>query len=250
MYPDYDLISHILRTISNFSPDTLASLGMTFLLVYTINKQNTKDFIQILKRRECMRFLKKLKSGNFWVSLISCGVLIAEVVFDFEIKTEYLNQILLGLMGLLTVCGIVTDHGATDTLIANLSTNEDAKQENNQENISNIKSICDTISLMLNKVSINPNTDKGDKAEENGSLNTEKTSSHTETFDNEENNNENIEGEQINKSDANMQEIDSTEFQTESLASQTTLVTQQIELSDSELPTKEVLEQVIDIVNK
>lgn len=113
-----------------------------------------------------MRFLKKLKSGNFWVSLISCGVLIAEVVFDFEIKTEYLNQILLGLMGLLTVCGIVTDHGATDTLIANLSSNDDTKQENNQENISNIKSICDTISLMLNKVSINSNNEKVDDANE------------------------------------------------------------------------------------
>lgn len=114
-----------------------------------------------------MRFLKKIKSGNFWVSLISCGVLIAEVVFDFEIKTEYLNQILLGLMGLLTVCGIVTDHGATDTLIANLSTNDEVKQENNQENISNIKSICDTISLMLNKVTINSNNEKGEKMEEN-----------------------------------------------------------------------------------
>ncbi len=137
-----------------------------------------------------MRFLKKLKSGNFWVSLISCGVLIAEVVFDFEIKTEYLNQILLGLMGLLTVCGIVTDHGATETLIANLSSSDDQKQENNQENISNIKSICDTISLMLNKVSINPNNEKTDKTDESiNSANTDSANVDVATTDYTTNNN-------------------------------------------------------------
>lgn len=101
-----------------------------------------------------MKFLKKLKSGNFWVSLISCGVLVAEVVFDFEIKTEYLNQILLGLLGLLTMCGIVTDHGECKTIVATSNEQSEQKHENS-ESISNIKSICDTISLMLNKVSIN-----------------------------------------------------------------------------------------------
>ncbi|MBQ8431034.1 MAG: hypothetical protein IJX26_03745 [Clostridia bacterium] len=103
-----------------------------------------------------MKFLKKLKSGNFWISIISAGVLIAEVVFDFEIKTEYLNQILLGLMGVLTMFGIVTDHGTvekTDTT------------EATTESVSNIKTICDTVSLMLNKVSINsnPSTDVVEK---------------------------------------------------------------------------------------
>lgn len=213
-----------------------------------------------------MRFLKKLKSGNFWVSLISCGVLIAEVVFDFEIKTEYLNQILLGLMGLLTVCGIVTDHGATDTLIANLSSNDDTKQENNQENISNIKSICDTISLMLNKVSINSNNEKVDDANDStdstnactnsNSTATACTNSNSGTTDyansnsttighinadcinadsrniclQDENDDKHIEGEQVNKSDI-LQEIVE--------ANPTT-----------EITTQDTPEPTIDIVNK
>ena len=33
-----------------------------------------------------MKFFRKLKNGNFWISLISAGVLIAEGIFDFEIK--------------------------------------------------------------------------------------------------------------------------------------------------------------------
>lgn len=114
-----------------------------------------------------MRFLKKLKSGNFWVSLISCGVLIAEVVFGFEIKTEYLNQILLGILGLLAIFGIITDHGEKETILTNVSNKIDNSKQDCQENFSNIKSICDTISLMLNKVSINSNTDnlKNNKGE-------------------------------------------------------------------------------------
>ena len=104
-----------------------------------------------------MKFLRKLKSGNFWISLISAGVLIAEGIFDFEIKTEYLNQILLGLMGILTLFGIVSDHGDT-SVILNSSSKED-KNETVNTNVSNIKSICDTVSLLLNKVSINSNLD-------------------------------------------------------------------------------------------
>lgn len=94
-----------------------------------------------------MKFLSKLKSGNFWISFISAGVLIAQSVFDFEIKTEYLNQILLGLMGLLTMFGIVSDHGNNNNEIK-------VNSKNNDNANSNIKSICDTISLLLNKASI------------------------------------------------------------------------------------------------
>lgn len=101
-----------------------------------------------------MKFFKKLKSGNFWVSLVSAGVLIAEGIFDFEIKTEYLNQILLGLMGILTVFGIVSDHGDSSVVItSNIEENKNQVSEN--QSVSNIKSICDTVSLLLNKVSIN-----------------------------------------------------------------------------------------------
>lgn len=105
-----------------------------------------------------MKFLKKLKSGNFWVSLISAGVLIAEGIFDFELKTEYLNQILLGLMGIMTLFGIVSDHGDNSVVISNPSSESNASIENT--NVSNIKSICDTVSLLLNKVSINSNLEK------------------------------------------------------------------------------------------
>lgn len=134
-----------------------------------------------------MRFLKKLKSGNFWVSIISAGVLIAEVVFDFEIKTEYLNQILLGILGLLTMCGIVTDHGEKETILQGTSQNENQKQDS-PDNFSNIKSICDTISLMLNKVSINSNTNnqnfKGDKMDnENFNQSTNEEIAHDKQFD-------------------------------------------------------------------
>lgn len=100
-----------------------------------------------------MKMLKKLKSGNFWVSLISAGVLIAEGVFDFEIQTEYLNQILLGLMGILTLFGIVSDHGEKETILTTGS-NDSSESTKKEESVSNVKSICDTISLLLNKVSI------------------------------------------------------------------------------------------------
>lgn len=106
-----------------------------------------------------MKFLKKLKSGNFWVSLISAGVLIAEGIFDVEIKTEHLNQIILGLMGMLTVFGIVSDHGDSEkTLTTNSSSSTatlNSQESEEVTNASNIRSICDTINLLLNKVSIN-----------------------------------------------------------------------------------------------
>lgn len=56
-----------------------------------------------------MKFLKRLKSGNFWISMISAVVLILQAVFDIEIKTEYLNQIILGILGILVMSGIVSE---------------------------------------------------------------------------------------------------------------------------------------------
>lgn len=56
-----------------------------------------------------MRFLKRLKSGNFWISMISAVVLILQAVFNVEIKTEYLNQIILGILGILVMSGIVSE---------------------------------------------------------------------------------------------------------------------------------------------
>jgi len=65
-------------------------------------------YSQIIKG-EYMKFLKKLKSSNFWVSMISAVILILQAVFNVDIKTEYLNQIILGILGVLVMTGIVSD---------------------------------------------------------------------------------------------------------------------------------------------
>jgi len=62
-----------------------------------------------------MKILKKLKSSNFWISMISAVVLILQAVFNVEIKTEYLNQIIMSILGLLVMSGIVTDVGSEDS---------------------------------------------------------------------------------------------------------------------------------------
>ena len=64
-----------------------------------------------------MKFLKKLKSSNFWVSMISAVVLILQAVFNVEIKTEYLNQIIMSILGLLVMSGIVTDAGSDEVTV-------------------------------------------------------------------------------------------------------------------------------------
>lgn len=66
---------------------------------------------------ENMKFLKRLKSGNFWISMISAVVLILQSVFDIEIKTEYLNQIILGILGILVMCGIVSESPSEELAI-------------------------------------------------------------------------------------------------------------------------------------
>jgi len=64
-----------------------------------------------------MKFLKKLKSSNFWVSMISAVVLILQAVFNVDIKTEYLNQIILGILGVLVMTGIVTDSPSDEVTV-------------------------------------------------------------------------------------------------------------------------------------
>ena len=56
-----------------------------------------------------MKFLKRLKSSNFWVSMLSAVILILQAVFNVEIKTEYLTQIIMAILGLLVMSGIITD---------------------------------------------------------------------------------------------------------------------------------------------
>ncbi len=64
-----------------------------------------------------MKFFKKLKSSNFWVSMISAVVLILQAVFNVEIKTEYLTQIVMSILGLLVMSGIVTDAGSDEVTV-------------------------------------------------------------------------------------------------------------------------------------
>lgn len=64
-----------------------------------------------------MKFLKKLKSSNFWVSMISAVVLILQAVFNVEIKTEYLSQIIMGILGVLVMLGIVTDNSSEEVTV-------------------------------------------------------------------------------------------------------------------------------------
>lgn len=75
-----------------------------------------------------MKFLKRLKSGNFWISMISAVVLILQAVFNIEIKAEYLNQIILGILGLLVMFGIVSDGSSEETPV----------DKTNTENLQNI----------------------------------------------------------------------------------------------------------------
>ena len=85
-----------------------------------------------------MKFLKKIKSSNFWVSMISAVILILQAVFNVDIKTEYLTQIILGILGVLVMSGIVTD---TDS-----SSEMTVKQSFDAE------SIKETINTMLTQI--------------------------------------------------------------------------------------------------
>ena len=76
-----------------------------------------------------MKFLKKLKSSNFWVSMISAVVLILQAAFNVEIKTEYLTQIIMAILGLLVMSGIVTDTASGEVVV---------NQKNDTENIKKI----------------------------------------------------------------------------------------------------------------
>lgn len=82
-----------------------------------------------------MKFLKKLKSSNFWVSMISAVVLILQAVFNVEIKTEYLNQIIMSILGLLVMSGIVTDT-ANDEVTVKQNVDIDGIKQNVTEIIS------------------------------------------------------------------------------------------------------------------
>lgn len=59
-----------------------------------------------------MKFLKKLKSSNFWISMLSAIMLIAQSVFNIEISSEHSSQIVLAILGVLVVSGIINDNNS------------------------------------------------------------------------------------------------------------------------------------------
>ena len=76
-----------------------------------------------------MKFLKKLKSSNFWVSMISAVVLILQAAFNVEIKTEYLTQIIMAILGLLVMSGIVTDTASGEVVVNQKNDTENIKKD-------------------------------------------------------------------------------------------------------------------------
>ena len=123
-----------------------------------------------------MKFLKKLKSSNFWVSMISAVVLILQAVFNVDIKTEYLNQIIMAILGLLVMSGIVSDSSSdevtvnqnvdvekVDSLVAQVTSN---LQANVQNIIKQFESITDSI---INNLTASTHT-QNSVEEEQGSI--------------------------------------------------------------------------------
>lgn len=112
-----------------------------------------------------MKFLKKLKSSNFWVSMISAVVLILQAVFNVEIKTEYLSQIIMAMLGLLVMSGIVTD-SSNDEVKVSQEFDIDSVKEGLTQVISNITStFSTTVSDVIKQFDSIRETFKGNKTE-------------------------------------------------------------------------------------
>lgn len=106
-----------------------------------------------------MKFLKKLKSSNFWVSMISAVVLILQAVFNVEIKTEYLNQIIMAILGLLVMSGIVSDN-STGEVTVKQDINIDSLKENIISTLTQTTSSIENIFLNIaNKLESMKNND-------------------------------------------------------------------------------------------
>ena len=106
-----------------------------------------------------MKFLKKLKSSNFWVSMIDAVVLILQAVFNVEIKTEYLNQIIMAILGLLVMSGIVSDN-STGEVTVKQNVNIDSLKENIISTLTQTTSSIENIFLnIVNKLESMKNND-------------------------------------------------------------------------------------------
>ena len=71
--------------------------------------------------------------------MISAVVLILQAVFNVEIKTEYLSQIIMAMLGLLVMSGIVTDSASDEMKISN-NTEADDTNEGLMQLINNVTS--------------------------------------------------------------------------------------------------------------
>ena len=98
-----------------------------------------------------MKFLKKLRSSNFWVSMISAVVLIIQAVFDVTIKAEYLNQIIMAMLGLLVMSGIISDGSSTELTIGQSVDVEGVKTDLNEMLSKTAPSIEEVILNIVNQ---------------------------------------------------------------------------------------------------
>ena len=82
--------------------------------------------------------MNRLKNYNFWLSIISAGLLICQTVFDVNFDSAYTNEIISGVLGLFVVIGIINDPTKSNS-------SEDDKYN---KIVETIKSICDNIELL------------------------------------------------------------------------------------------------------
>lgn len=82
-----------------------------------------------------MKFFKRLRSSNFWVSMLSAVILILQAVFNVEIKTEYLTQIIMAILGLLVMSGIVSDSSNDEVTVK-----QNVDMDSIKDNVTNILS--------------------------------------------------------------------------------------------------------------
>ncbi len=112
-----------------------------------------------------MKFFKKLKSSNFWVSMISAVVLIMQAVFNVEIKTEYLSQIIMAMLGLLVMSGIVTD-SASDEVKVSQEFDIDSVKEGLTQIVTNITSaFSDNVNNVIKQFDSIKESFKSDKTQ-------------------------------------------------------------------------------------
>ena len=82
--------------------------------------------------------MNRLKNYNFWLSIISAGLLICQTVFDVNFDNAYTNEIISGVLGLFVLIGIINDPTKTNS----------SEDEKYNKIVETIKSICDNIELL------------------------------------------------------------------------------------------------------